>query len=177
MHNQTNIIYLDRDGVINEKAKPHDYIKTWDEFTFLPGVFEALQLFAEQHYKIVIITNQRGIARGMMTKQDVEQIHEKMCQEIRKHNGNIDGIYICPHDYGECDCRKPQIGLFLQAEQTFLPNKEQSWMIGDSPTDIEAGKKYQVHTIYLGTKKDVHADHICSTLLEAAIYITQGGTK
>ncbi len=98
-------------------------------------------------YLVLIITNQRGIARGLMSAADLQRIHEKMCAELQSRGAHIDGIYVCPHDIGQCHCRKPDIGLFLQAEQDFQIDKTRSWIVGDSDSDVEAGNNYGVKTI------------------------------
>ena len=165
------IIFLDRDGVINKKAPEHDYIKKWEEFKFLPNVDTAIKLFNEAGFKVFIITNQRGIARGIMSMDDLHVIHKKMCKEFALKEARIDDIFVCPHDIGQCTCRKPQIGLFLQAEQKYYVDKEKSYMIGDSKTDIEAGKKYGVKTIAINTDS-FGADLKFSNLFEAAEFIT-----
>lgn len=176
MHKE-KVVYLDRDGVINRQALPHEYIRKWNEFVFLPGVFEALRLLKENGYHSMIITNQRGIARHKITAEDVEILHQKMCEEIRRQGGEIEGVYVCPHLDGECNCRKPQTGLFLQSEAKVIPDKDRSWMIGDSVTDVEAGKNYGVRTIFIGTDSAVKADHVSSDLLDAVNYILQSEKK
>lgn len=98
-------------------------------------------------YLVLIITNQRGIARGLMSAADLQGIHEKMCEELQLRGAHIDGIYVCPHDIGQCHCRKPDIGLFLQAERDFPIDKAGSWMVGDSDSDVDAGNNYGVKTI------------------------------
>lgn len=140
-------VFLDRDGVINVKAPEGDYIKSWSEFHFLPGAIEAIRLLNDHNWHVVIITNQRGIARHLMTMHDLEIIHFSMEEALQKHGAHIDGIYVCPHEKGKCHCRKPDIGLFLQAEQDFPVDKSKSWMIGDSQSDIEAGRNYGIRTI------------------------------
>lgn len=140
-------VFLDRDGVINRSAPEHDYIKKWKDFCFLPGVPEAIHSLNKAGYLVLIVTNQRGIARGLMTRKDVDEIHRRMYLELEKYGAQIDGIYICPHDIGQCSCRKPEVGLFLQAEQDFPLDKTQSWMVGDSDSDVEAGRRYGVNTI------------------------------
>ena len=113
----------------------------------MPGVPEAINALHAAGYRILIVTNQRGVARGLLTSAKLDAVHRYMCAEIEAHGGRIDGIYVCPHEEGTCDCRKPQIGLFLQAEQDFAIDKPNSWMIGDSDSDIEAGRRYGVRTI------------------------------
>jgi len=140
-------VFLDRDGLINRRAAPHDYIKAPEAFQLLPGVPEAIRALNQAGYLILVVTNQRGVARGMMTMDDVNNIHQYMREELSKHGAHIDGIYVCPHDYGQCRCRKPDIGLFLQTEADFEIIKSASWMIGDSGNDVEAGRRYGVKTI------------------------------
>lgn len=138
------IAFLDRDGVINEKAPPHDYIKSWAEFRFKPGAIEGIKLLNEAGYKVVIVTNQRGIARGMMAEEMLNEIHQNMIEVLKTHGAVIDAIFYCPHENGTCTCRKPDIGLFLQAEKNFMIDKSRSFIIGDSQSDIEAGKRYGI---------------------------------
>lgn len=139
--------FLDRDGVINLKAPEGDYIKSWSEFHFLPGAIEAIRLLNDHNWHVVIITNQRGIARQLMTMHDLNRIHFFMEEELQNHGAHVDGVYVCPHEKGTCHCRKPDIGLFMQAEQDFPVDKSKSWMIGDSQSDIEAGRNYGIRTI------------------------------
>lgn len=140
-------IFLDRDGLINRCAAEHSYIKKWEDFHFLPGVAESITCLNHAGYLVLVVTNQRGIARGLMTQEDVNKIHEKMCSMLELQGAHIDGIYVCPHDIGQCNCRKPNIGLFLQAEKDYKIDKSSSWMIGDSDTDVEAGRNYGIKAI------------------------------
>lgn len=140
-------VFLDRDGIMNRQPPEHDYIKSWQEFRFLPGAPEAVCRLNQAGYLVLIVTNQRGVARGMMTMDDVSDIHERMCRELAKTGAHVDGIYVCPHESGTCTCRKPEIGLFLQAEQEFEIDKCQSWMVGDSNSDVLAGQRYGIRTI------------------------------
>ena len=140
-------IFLDRDGVINRQPAPHDYVKRWEEFEFLPGVPQAIRRLNEAGYRVLVVTNQRGIALQRMTTDDVNDIHSHMREELAKNGAHVDGIYVCPHDYGQCRCRKPDIGLFLQAERDFEIDKRASYMIGDDKSDIIAGQRYGVKGI------------------------------
>lgn len=147
-------VFLDRDGVINRQAPIHDYIKTWEAFEFLPGVSDAIRRLNKAGYLILIVTNQRGIARGMMTMETVNEINRRMCQELEREGAHIDGIYICPHEIGQCTCRKPDIGLFLKAEHDFGVDKGRSYLVGDSETDVEAGRRYGIRTILTSNLRD-----------------------
>ena len=130
-------LFLDRDGVIN-KLRQNDYVKCWDEFEFLPGVFEALAKWKDHFKHIIIVTNQRGIGKGLMTDEDLNSIHQQMINEIERHSGRIDKIYYCSSLTEEDFNRKPSIGMFQQAVNDFgdiIP--ETSLMIGDSESDME----------------------------------------
>ncbi len=140
-------VFLDRDGLINRQAPEHDYIKTWAEFQFLPGAAEGIRELNEAGFLVLVVTNQRGVARGMMSMAAVDEIHESMLAELDKAGAHIAKVYVCPHEEGTCDCRKPGIGLFLQAERDFEIDKPRSWMVGDSDSDVEAGRRYGVRTI------------------------------
>lgn len=164
------VVFLDRDGVINEKAAPHEYITSWDKFRFLPHTAQAIRLLNEAGYKTVIVSNQRGVARGRMTMQQVDDLHAKMCAMLAGQGAHIDAIYVCPHGEGECHCRKPEIGLFLQAEEAFEVDKARSWMIGDSASDILAGERYGVRTILVNSAEKLGSIQ-CADLLAAAEYI------
>ena len=159
-------VFLDRDGLINQQAPIHDYVKSWEEFHFLPGVPQAIHKLNEAGYLVLVVTNQRGVARGMLQMKDVTAIHEEMCQELARNGAIIQKVYVCPHEIGTCSCRKPDIGLFLQAECDFEIDKERSWMIGDSDSDVEAGRKYGVRTIKMNdlghaVKKILAVDESC----------------
>ena len=136
----SKVILLDRDGVINRKAAAGDYVKDWGEFEFLPGAIEAIRLLTQNGYDIYIITNQRGIARGMMSEHDLEVIHTRMKEELKKNGATIKQIYYCPHsDEDNCDCRKPKPGLLLRAANEHDFDLTKVVFIGDDQPDIEAG--------------------------------------
>lgn len=164
------VVFLDRDGVINRKAPMHQYITCWEDFVFLPGVKGAMKKLCDAGYRVAVVTNQRGVARGMMSLEQVEELHRKMCMALEVEGANVDGIYICPHGEGECHCRKPDIGLFLQAERDFTVDKDHSWMIGDSETDMIAGECYGVRTILVGSD-ETYGSVQCKDLLSAVEYI------
>lgn len=90
----------------------------------------------------------------MMSMEDVNDIHRFMCGELKKTGAHVDGIYVCPHEEGECDCRKPEIGLFLRAEKDFPIDKSRSFMVGDSKSDVKAGMRYGVRTILTDSLRD-----------------------
>ena len=147
------VIFLDRDGVINKKAPKADYVKAWDEFEFLSGAIEAIKLLAKHDYKIFIITNQAGIARGAMTEQDLKKIHENLENELEKHNVKIEGIYYCPHGWDDgCECRKPKPGMFFQAAIDHDLDLSKSIFIGDDERDLQAGNAAGCRTILVDSE-------------------------
>lgn len=163
------VVFLDRDGVINKCAKEHEYIREWDKFIFLPKVETAIKILNSHGYHCILITNQRGVGRGIMTMEQVNQIHNNMKQYLSSHSGKIKDIFICPHNE-PCDCRKPNIGLFLQAEKKYDFDKKKVYMIGDQQTDIIAGKRYGIHTIFISkTRQELQEqpDFSCKDLYEA----------
>ncbi|MEK7274654.1 MAG: D-glycero-beta-D-manno-heptose 1,7-bisphosphate 7-phosphatase, partial [Candidatus Desantisbacteria bacterium] len=135
------VVFLDRDGVINKKLEG-DYVKSYDEFIFLPGAIDAIKKIKRNGWMVIIITNQSGIGRGIMSEDDLIKLHGQMLAEMEKEGVRIDAIYYCPHspDNG-CNCRKPKDGLFKQALMDFNIDIKNSWMIGDEQKDVEAGEK------------------------------------
>ena len=130
-------IFLDRDGVINENRA--DYVKSWEEYRFLPGVFEPLSRLAQSPFTIVVISNQSPINRGILAQSEVEEINRRMIEDIHAHGGRIDGVFCCPHRPGEnCNCRKPKPGLLLRAAESLNLDLESSYLIGDAASDIKA---------------------------------------
>ena len=148
------VILLDRDGVINKKPPKADYVKNWNEFKFLPGAIEAFKILTQNGYEIYIISNQAGIARGMMTDNDLEEIHRNMVNEIEKKGGKVSDIYYCPHGWDEgCECRKPKPGMFFQAAREHYLDLTKIIFIGDDERDVEAGEAAGVKTILVAPNK------------------------
>jgi len=132
----TPTIFLDRDGVLNHKAPRGCYIESWSDWHWADGAKEAVSLLTKAGYRIVLISNQAGIARGCMSVEDVEDIHRHMCEEIELIGGKIDGIYYCPHHWDDgCRCRKPDIGMFLSASRDFHIDVSKTVFIGDDERD------------------------------------------
>lgn len=165
-------IFLDRDGVINQKVPDTRYITRVSEFHFLPGVGEALSIFKNLGFLLVLITNQRGIARGLMTGEDLDAVHDHMQRELGKQYAPLDAIYHCPHEEFEyCNCRKPEPGMILAASKDLNIDLEASYMVGDSVCDIGAGQGAGVKTICIGLEKHEGADMIFPNLLAFARFL------
>lgn len=134
-------VFLDRDGTINCRAPKACYIETPEQFVWLKGAKEAIRLLKASGYKVVLVSNQPGIARGNLSEDMLERIHAKMQDELEHETGyRIDAIYYCPHNWEEgCDCRKPKPGMLYQAQKDYSLNLTDCIMIGDDDRDIEAG--------------------------------------
>lgn len=126
-----NTLFLDRDGVINQQ-RPYDYVKTTGEFIFIDGALEALRLLSPLFKHIIIVTNQRGVGKGIMTRKDLEEIHAYMMNEVSGQGGRIDKIYVCTDTSDYCKNRKPNTGLALQPKMISRTCFTKSIMAGDS---------------------------------------------
>ena len=152
---QSWTLFLDRDGVINVRLID-DYVKNTGEFEFMPGVLEAFRIFAQKFGRIIIVTNQQGVGKGLMTMKDVETVHDYMLKEIENQKGRVDKIYVCPQLKSDPDnYRKPSPRMAYMAQHDF-PEIDfgKSVMIGDSNSDIEFGKNAGMHTILIGEEFD-----------------------
>lgn len=135
-------IILDRDGVLNRRPPRARYVRKWSEFEWLPGAREALRLLNESGYRVVVISNQAGIARGQMTELDLSEIHRRMQQEAWLAGGEIEAVYYCPHGWeAGCECRKPSPGMLFQAQRDLHLDLSRTLFIGDDPRDGEAARR------------------------------------
>ncbi|MDH6358712.1 HAD-IIIA family hydrolase [Parabacteroides sp. PF5-9] len=147
-----NTLFLDRDGVINVHL-PGDYVKTVDEFVFVEGALEAIKRCSFLFEYIIVVTNQRGVGKGIMTDQALCQIHEFMLCEIHKYGGRIDRIYVSTALNDEAPDRKPNPGMGLRAKHDF-PNIDfsESWMAGDSLSDMQFANRLGIKAVLIGNK-------------------------
>ncbi|OGT68037.1 MAG: D-glycero-beta-D-manno-heptose-1,7-bisphosphate 7-phosphatase [Gammaproteobacteria bacterium RIFCSPHIGHO2_12_FULL_45_9] len=142
------LIILDRDGVINEDSDA--YIKSPDEWVPIPGSLETIGALTQAGHTIVVATNQSGVARGLLSAETLQAIHDKLHRLIQAHGGRIDHIYVCPHSPDEqCRCRKPAPGLFEQIRIDYPLLFETAITIGDSWRDLEAAHAAGCHQLYL----------------------------
>lgn len=163
-------VFLDRDGVINRKAPEGSYVTRWSDFSFLPGSLEALRLLAERQIVTIVVTNQRAVARGIVTTTALAELHRLMCEAVRASGGRIDLVVACEHDVDSCECRKPGTGLFLQARQRFPTIEFQmSVVIGDSANDIMAGASLGCRTVLVGdeTRREGELRRLAAAGVEA----------
>lgn len=158
MDKRARVVFMDRDGTINEEVS---YLHRKEDLILLPGAARSVRRLNEAGYQVVVVTNQAGVARGYYTEEDVKTLHGYLNEVLARDQAVIDAFYYCPHHpvYGigayrtNCSCRKPDIGMFKAAEQAFKDgiNKEESYMIGDKLSDIQAGRRYGVTSILVGT--------------------------
>ena len=161
-------VFIDRDGVINNDSG-HYYIFKPNDFILNECIIENICSLKAAGYLIIIISNQGGIGKGLYSKQDTEVLHEILSKEIKKRGYSLDEIYFCPHhpDTGNCLCRKPLTLLLEKAIARFKINITHSFLIGDSPRDIEAAKGVGVKGILV--QKNTNIENVCNGIIEGKI--------
>ncbi len=163
--------FLDRDGVINQKAPEGAYITRWEDVKFLPGVVEAIVQLNRAGWQVIVITNQRCVAKGLLSIPELEALQRRMLAFLKERGAVVDAIYYCPHEKTQppCSCRKPEPGMLLQAAREHQIDMASSWMIGDSASDMEAGRRAGCNTLHIqrSSEPDHTANLQASSLLEA----------
>ena len=143
-------LFLDRDGVINRRIIDA-YVRNWEEWEWLPGVKEAIAHYSQVFGRVIIVTNQRGIARDLMTEDDLAAIHSRMLEEIAEAGGRIDAVFHCPEGDNAAPCRKPNPGMLFQAKEQF---PEIIWkkclMVGDAVTDMQMAWTVGIFSVFIG---------------------------
>ena len=147
------IILIDRDGVINQKAPRGEYISTWQDFELIPETHDVLKTLAQEGFQFILISNQAGIARGMVDQDELNLIHSNLKKEFEKGGIEILDIYVCPHHWEEnCGCRKPKPGMFYQASRDWLLRLDKTLFIGDDPRDCQAAYEAGCQSVFVGDK-------------------------
>jgi D-glycero-D-manno-heptose 1,7-bisphosphate phosphatase len=165
------VVFIDRDGVIKRKAPEGRYICNWSEMELLPGAIDAIAHLNSVGFRVFVVSNQRGVARGMVQESDLQEIHRRLLKTVSQGGGEISGIYYCPHDYSnKCKCRKPSPGMLLQAVREHDLVVDGCWMIGDSESDIEAGRRVGCRTVRIlqSQKKAITSADACAPDLKTA---------
>ena len=178
--------FLDRDGVINRKAPEGQYVTSWEDFHLLPEVIEGIAQLNRARLCVIVVTNQRCVAKGLLAEADLKKLHQQMSDYLAQAGATIDAIYYCPHELEPpCRCRKPAPGMLLEAARSRGLDLAASWMIGDSDTDILAGKNAGCRTARLSMKNQTvtepehnaalpgEADIVAPSLLDAIRQILQ----
>lgn len=189
------VVFLDRDGTINREVT---YLYRPEDLEILPGVAQAIRLLREEGFRIVVVTNQAGIARGYYTVQQMHLLHACLNDRLKQEGAWIDHFYYCPHhpvhgigEYKQvCHCRKPDTGMFEMAQKEYDIDKTRSYMIGDKRIDVEAGHGYGVCGILVGTGygaeeretgrqrgEEPFYDFYAETLMDAAEFIVRKEQK
>ncbi|HEX9696745.1 MAG TPA: D-glycero-beta-D-manno-heptose 1,7-bisphosphate 7-phosphatase [Actinomycetota bacterium] len=169
-------VFLDRDGVICENRE--DYVKSRDEFVFIPGAVRAVADLTRAGHPVFVVTNQSAIGRGVIAAGDVDAIHDAMCEAIEAEGGRIEGIFVCPHAPADgCGCRKPAAGLLREAAARHRLDLARSWLVGDAATDCEAAATAGCGSVLVLTgrgrahERDAKPGFVARDLAEAARWI------
>jgi len=175
------VVFLDRDGVINEYPGDTKYVNNWGEFKFIPGSVEGIKKLNTCGFKLYVISNQAGVSKGVYTQKNLEEINKNMLKEFKTQGAEIKGIYYCTHQtLDNCDCRKPKIGLLKQAIANSGVNPEISFFIGDSFQDMEAARCFGAKSILVLSGKEKESrrdqwefepDYVFDNLQAAADYL------
>jgi len=172
--------FLDRDGVINRRAPKGEYVTRWEDVRILPGVAAAIAQLNLADFRVIVVTNQRCVAKGLLTTAHLESMHQRMRDALAADGATLDGIYYCPHEtQPACSCRKPAPGMLLAAARRHELNLPESWMIGDSDIDVAAGRSAGCKTARLlsGTENAYgSADVVAPSLLDAVRQILRWET-
>jgi D-glycero-D-manno-heptose 1,7-bisphosphate phosphatase len=153
-------IFLDRDGVIIENRPA--YVRSWSDVFIFPQALAALARISSSRYRLILITNQSAVGRGILPLREAAEINDRLVKEIEAAGGRMDGVFMCPHaPEDNCDCRKPRPGLFLQAARTLSLDLARSVMIGDALTDLAAAQSAGIHhTILVRTGRGAEQERL-----------------
>ncbi|MCX8080542.1 MAG: HAD family hydrolase [Bacteroidia bacterium] len=172
---KTWTLFLDRDGVINKRL-PGNYVKHVREFVFLDGVLEAIPKLNQIFGRLILVTNQQGIGKGLMTEHDLKMVHDYMLEKIREHGGKLDAVYFSPYRAEENHMmRKPNTGMAMKAKEDFPEiDFAKSVMVGDSLSDVEFGKRCGMKTVFVVRENTIEkndADLVLSGLKDFAVML------
>jgi len=173
-------VFLDRDGTLNVKPPDGEYIERPEALELLPGAAGAVRMLNRAGLWTGIVTNQRGVALGRMSTEDLDAIHERLKHLLRLEGAYVDAIYVCPHEVDECACRKPHPGLLLKAQGEHAAlDFARAAIVGDSSSDVQAGMRLGLMTVLIsGRDGDLTAarvaDHVVGDLVQAASLLIMG---
>jgi D-glycero-D-manno-heptose 1,7-bisphosphate phosphatase len=139
-------VFFDRDGIVN-KSPGDGYVERWSDFHLLSTFVKSLRVVRDMGFDAVVVTNQRGVAIGVMTLETVEDMHRRLRDRLREDGFELLDVMLCPHDRDQCECRKPKPGMLLEAARRHGIDLSASWMVGDHETDVEAGRRAGCRTI------------------------------
>jgi len=175
------ILMIDRDGVINRKAPRGEYVASWNEFSFLRENVRGMKKLSEGGYSFIVISNQAGIARGVVSKDAVDAINQRMRQTLEEEGIPILDVYVCPHHWEEdCLCRKPKPGLFFKASREWLFRLDKAYFVGDDPRDCQAAYRAGCGCVYIGSRDELknllpeeQPQWVVNNLEEAVTYLVE----
>jgi len=175
------VVFLDRDGVINQYPGDTKYVNNWGEFKFIPGSIEGIKKLNSCGFKLYVVSNQAGVSKGLYSQEDLDEINENMLKELKVQGTKIDGIHYCTHSKGDnCDCRKPKAGLLRQAVLNSGMTFKSSFLVGDSFMDMEAARCFGAKTLLVLSGKEkasnrdqweFEPDYVFADLKSAADYL------
>lgn len=150
---KSKAVFLDRDGTINVEK---EYLFRVEDWEWIPGSIEAIKGFNDMGFKVIVVSNQAGVARGYYTERQIDVLHELINRKLGEHGAMIDAFFYCPHhpEFGaerDCECRKPKSGLILDAIRKYNINDKESYMVGDKASDIMAGRRANLTCILVMT--------------------------
>jgi D-glycero-D-manno-heptose 1,7-bisphosphate phosphatase len=172
------ILLIDRDGTINQRAPRGEYTTSWESFRWVDDTVEAMRLLSAEGFRFIVLSNQAGIARGMLRAENVAATNARMVEELAARGIDVIDVYVCPHHWDDgCVCRKPAPGMFFQAAKDHLLRMDRTIYIGDDPRDARAAANAEAMSILIGPERQVEpgggvtSSFISETLLEAVPWI------
>lgn len=172
-------VFLDRDGTLNVNPPPHQYVTAVEDFRWLPGALDGLVYLARAGFVLAVVSNQRGVARGLVSPELLRGIERIIQHDLGVHGCAIEAFRYCPHDLSAaCDCRKPRPGMLTGLAHELSLDLSKSWMVGDAPSDIQAGRAAGCRTVQIaGARIGTGADLVAGSLIEAARLIPAPGAQ
>ncbi len=167
-------VLFDRDGIVNESPGAGYYVQRWEDFRLQPAFVAALRVVRDRGYQAVIVTNQRGVALGLVAPEELARMHELLRASLRSQGVDVLDILVCTHHEGACDCRKPRPGLLLEAARRHGLDLAASWMVGDQETDVQAGRQAGCRTIRVAPPGEItSADYRVADMNELVTFLAR----
>lgn len=173
------ILLIDRDGTLNVRPPRGEYLASWDDFRWAEGALEGLKFLSEVGFSFILVSNQAGIGRGVVSRAQVDAVNARLTDELAGRGVSLLGVYVCPHHWDDgCQCRKPAPGLFFQASRDHLLRLDRTFYVGDDPRDCQAAYNANCHGIFIGDESELGAldaserpERVAPTLADAAPWI------
>ncbi len=165
-------VFFDRDGIVN-LSPGAGYVERWEDFHIQPEFVDVLRLVTSMGFVAVVVSNQRGVARGRMSAATVDDMHRRLCEQLQAVGLTLLDVLYCPHEHDTCDCRKPQPGMLLRASAQHGLDLDRSWMVGDAESDVEAGRRAGCRTIRVGGDGPTRATHRAHDMANLAVQMAE----